>query len=78
MKNVQTDVNNKWCNHEAILISADSFTWHFDPETKKDTTKKQKPNNKLQNSWLTIKREKCLETKTLSFLYNSFFIYSHC
>ena len=72
MKNVQTDVNDKPCNHEAILISAPSFFFssslrHFDPHPKKETTKKQKPNNKLQNSWLTIKHEKCLETKTLRF-----------
>ena len=68
MKNVKTDVNHKPCNHEAILISAASFTRHFDPHPKKETTKKQKPNNKLQNSILTIKHEKCLETKTPSFL----------
>ena len=38
MKNVQTDVEHKPCNHKAIIILILAvFTRHFDPYSKKET-----------------------------------------
>ena len=47
MKNVQTYANHQPCkwpsNHKAILIPTASFMQqHFDPHSKKETTRKQK------------------------------------
>ena len=54
MKNVQTDVNHKPCEHKAnlILCFIHAVFW---PKLQETAQKKQKPNSKMLNSWLTIK-----------------------
>ena len=53
MKNVQTEVNHhKPCNSYFSFIHCSAF-W---PTLQERNNKKQKPNSKMQNSWLTIKQ----------------------
>ena len=61
MKNVQTDVSHKPCNHKEILIHSRGILTHTPI---KRNQKKQKPNSKMQNSWLIIKTWKMSWSKS--------------
>ena len=50
MKNLQTEVKHKPCNSYFSFIHCSAF-W---PTLQARNNKKQKPNSKMQNSWLTM------------------------